>query len=99
YDAWHTIEPVREHSIMPRHYDVVGPVCESGDFLGKNRLLSVETGDLLAILSSGAYGMSMSSNYNSRLRPAEIMVDNDTCFLIRKRETFNELIQGESLAP
>jgi len=96
YDAWHTIEPVIMHRGIPvEEYDVVGPVCETGDFLGKNRPLSVRPGDLVTILSAGAYGMSMSSNYNSRPRAAEVMVDGDVCHLIRSRETFDDLIRGE----
>jgi len=80
-------------------YDVVGPVCETGDFLGKDRELVIEAGDLLAVRSSGAYGFAMSSNYNSRGRPPEVMVDGDKMYLVRCRETFADLVRGESLLP
>jgi diaminopimelate decarboxylase len=98
YDAWQEILSVKETRQAPEKlYDIVGPVCESGDFLGKNRLLAVESGDLLAIFSAGAYGFSMSSNYNSRPRAAEVLVDGDKIFLIRKRETLDELYAGEKI--
>lgn len=100
YEAWHDILPVtpRDNAIC-RNYDVVGPVCESGDFLGQARPLAVEPGDLLAVMSAGAYGMAMSSNYNTRPRAAEVMVDSQTCHLIRERESIAALYQGESLLP
>ena len=86
YDAWHEIVPVDTPATRPRVVEVVGPVCESGDFLGRSRELAVMPGDLLAILSAGAYGMAMSSNYNSRPRAAEVMVDGDRVHLVRQRE-------------
>jgi diaminopimelate decarboxylase len=100
YQAWQGIIPVNIHSSAePAVYDVVGPICETGDFLGKDRELSIKAGDLLAIRSSGAYGFSMSSNYNSRMRAAEVMVDGEQHYLVRARETFDDLIRGESLLP
>jgi diaminopimelate decarboxylase len=80
-------------------YDIVGPVCESGDWLARERELAIEQGDLLAIMSAGAYGMTMSSNYNTRGRAAEVMVDGDKVHLIRKREEPSELYRLESLLP
>jgi diaminopimelate decarboxylase len=77
----------------------VGPVCETGDFLGKDRELNLEPGDLLAVCSAGAYGFVMASNYNSRGRPAEVMVDDSQQYLIRKRETLTDLVRGEQLLP
>lgn len=100
YGAWQGIVPVdRRSDAEPALYDVVGPICETGDFLGKDRELSLSPGDLLAIRSCGAYGFSMSSNYNSRGRAAEVMVDGDRHYLVRARETFADLIRGESLLP
>ena len=100
YSAWMAIEPVAPRSDEPvLEYDVVGPVCETGDFLGKQRQLAVRPGDLLAVMSAGAYGFGMSSNYNSRPRAAEVMVDNDRFFLVRQRETIADLMRGESLLP
>ncbi len=100
YDAWQAIIPVTPRENGQQHkYDVVGPICETGDFLGKQRTLNLLEGDLLAIRSAGAYGFTMSSNYNSRARAAEIMVDGDTVHLIRKRETVAELFSGEQLLP
>ena len=96
YDAWHDIEPVRPRAdAVARAYDVVGPVCETGDFLGKGRVLAVEEGDLLAVLSAGAYGFSMSSNYNSRPRAAEVLVDGADAQLVRARESIRDLMRGE----
>jgi diaminopimelate decarboxylase len=95
YDAWHEIVAVRERDAAPARYDVVGPVCESSDVLGTDRDLAVEAGDLLAILSAGAYGMAMSSNYNSRPRPAEVMVDRGRAVLIRERESIESLFALE----
>ncbi len=89
YDAWMAITPVRAGAHAARVYDVVGPICETGDFLGKDRLLGIAAGDLLAVRSAGAYGFSMSSNYNTRPRPAEVMVDGDSTHLIRRRETLD----------
>lgn len=100
YDAWQEIVAVHPRDDGEQHqYDVVGPVCETGDFLGKDRLLNLREGDLLAVRSAGAYGFTMSSNYNSRGRAAEVMVDADKCFLIRERETVESLFQGEHLLP
>ena len=98
YDAWQKIIPVRQNNEAAETlYDIVGPVCESADFLGKNRQLAVQAGDLLAVCDAGAYGFSMSSNYNSRPRAAEVMVDGDNIFLIRKRETIKELFALEHM--
>lgn len=100
YQAWLDIQPVKPRTIgEAKPYDIVGPVCETGDFLGKNRELIIEQGDLLSVASSGAYGFTMSSNYNSRGRAPEVMVDGEHCYLIRARETFTDLIRGESLLP
>ncbi len=99
YQAWQCIEPVREHEGRPHIYDVVGPVCETGDFLGKARELVIDAGDLLAVFGSGAYGFVMSSNYNSRPRAAEVMVDGEQVFTVRQRETLTDLWRGESLLP
>jgi diaminopimelate decarboxylase len=99
YDAFHDIIPVTKRVGITRSYDVVGPVCESGDFLGRNRELALESGDLLAVMSAGAYGMSMASNYNTRPRAAEVMVDGDHAHLIREREKTENLYSGEHLLP
>ena len=100
YSAWQDIIPVREHSEADEQvYDVVGAVCETGDFLGKDRPLRLAQQDLLAIRSCGAYAFAMASNYNSRNRAAEIMVDGDKHYCVRKRERFEDQIRGESLLP
>ena len=100
YSAWQAIIPVNIVSdAVEQLWDIVGPVCETGDFLGKDRALKLAQGDLLAIRSSGAYGFSMSSNYNSRPRVAELMVDGDQVYLIREREKIAELWSGEHLLP
>lgn len=100
YQAWQQILPLQqENSANPKSWDIVGPVCETGDFLGKGRELSLNPGDTLALMSAGAYGFTMSSNYNSRGRPAEIMVDGDQYHLIREREALDDLIRGEHLIP
>ncbi|ASP47808.1 diaminopimelate decarboxylase [Cognaticolwellia beringensis] len=100
YQAWQAIIPVEQRDdVASAQYDVVGPICETGDFLGKDRALAISAGDLLAIRSAGAYGFTMSSNYNSRPRAAEVMVDGSESYLVRKRETFSQLWQGESLLP
>ena len=100
YSAWHRIENTLVQGEHPEAlYDVVGPVCETGDFLGKERRLSISEGDLLAVFSAGAYGFTMSSNYNSRNRPAEVMVEDQEAHLIRARETFEQQIAPESLLP
>ncbi|NOX09824.1 MAG: diaminopimelate decarboxylase [Gammaproteobacteria bacterium] len=100
YQAWQDIKAISKHSSAnEKTYDIVGPICESGDFLGKQRTLSITEGDRLAIYSAGAYGFTMSSNYNSRPRVAEVMVDNDQAYLIRKRETIRDLFEGETILP
>ena len=100
YSAWQKIIPVKEESTAtPRTYDVVGPVCETGDFIGKDRELAIEPTDLLAVRSAGAYGFVMASNYNSRCRPAEIMVDGDKAIVVREREKQKDLWQGEYKLP
>lgn len=99
YDAWHNIVPVAPREGPSAVYDVVGPVCETGDFLGKERELRLEEGDLLAVRSAGAYGFTMSSNYNSRPRAAEVMVDGNRMFVIRERETLDDLYRHEQLLP
>ena len=99
YEAWHDILPVTPRSSATRSYDVVGPVCETGDFLGQARPLAIEAGDLLAVMSAGAYGMAMSSNYNTRPRAVEIMVDGEQSFVIRQRETVEQLYAGETILP
>jgi len=99
YDAWHDVRPVVTGEGTPRRYEIVGPVCESGDFLAHDRLLALREGDLLAIMSAGAYGMTMSSNYNTRPRAAEIMIDGNAAYLIRERETISELMAREVLLP
>ena len=95
YDAWHDILPVQPGAAAKAEYEVVGPVCESGDFLGHARTLAVAPGDLLAVMSAGAYGMAMSSNYNSRPRAAEVLVDGDRAFVVREREGIAQLFAGE----
>jgi diaminopimelate decarboxylase len=98
YDSWHEIKCVMQNSnIKESIYDVVGPICETGDFIGKNRSLSLSEGDLLAIFSAGAYGFSMSSNYNSRPRAAEILVDGVKVHEVRRREKLEDLFGGELL--
>ncbi|REL31363.1 diaminopimelate decarboxylase [Thalassotalea euphylliae] len=100
YQAWQNIIPVEQRQDEPNiNYDIVGPICETGDFLGKDRELAIKAGDLLAVRSAGAYGFTMSSNYNSRPRVAEVMVDGDTSTLVRERETIEQLWQGEHLLP
>jgi diaminopimelate decarboxylase len=95
YDAWHQVEPVAARSTEARRYEIVGPVCESGDFLAHDRSLALQEGDLLALFSAGAYGMSMSSNYNSRPRAAEVLVDGEQVHLVRARETLASLFENE----
>jgi len=100
YSAWQDIIPARPRPDTETHrYDIVGPVCETGDFLGKERELALAAGDLLAVRSAGAYGFTMSSNYNSRPRPPELMVDGSEVHLIRARETVEDLYRGEALLP
>ncbi|MDO9387896.1 MAG: diaminopimelate decarboxylase [Thiobacillus sp.] len=97
YEAYHDIVAVNERQTAKKRYDIVGPICETGDFLGFARDLAIEEGDLLALLSAGAYGMSMASNYNSRPRAAEILIDRNEIHLIRERETQSGLMAGEWL--
>ncbi|MDX2505783.1 MAG: diaminopimelate decarboxylase [Gammaproteobacteria bacterium] len=101
YGAWQSIEPVLKlspgHNRQTKVYDVVGPICETGDFLGKERTLTIEQGDLLFVRSAGAYGFTMSSNYNSRPRVAEIMVDGNKHQVVRQRETIEQLFANESV--
>lgn len=97
YDAWQGILPVNLRNDAKKKYDIAGPVCESADFLGKDRELAIKTGDLLAVDSAGAYGFSMSSNYNSRCRPAEILISGKDMHLIRRRETIEDLFALEQI--
>lgn len=99
YQAWMAVEPVAARQGEARRYDLVGPICETGDFLAKDRELVLAEGDLLTIRSAGAYGFTMSSNYNTRGRAAEVMVDGDQAHLVRRRETVDELFAGESRLP
>jgi diaminopimelate decarboxylase len=99
YQAWMGVSAVKPRAGEGRAYDLVGPICETGDFLGKDRVLNLAEGDLLAVQSAGAYGFVMSSNYNTRGRCAEILVDGDQAFEVRRRETIAELYAGESLLP
>jgi diaminopimelate decarboxylase len=99
YQAFHAIVPVKEGSGEAVRYDVVGPVCESGDWIGHDRVLSVHSGDLLAVMSAGAYCMSMASNYNSRGRAAEVLVDGGQVHLIRERESAADQMRAERLLP
>jgi diaminopimelate decarboxylase len=98
YGAWQDIVPLRERADAMKVYDIVGPVCETGDFLGKDRRLTLAPGDLLAVRSAGAYGFTMSSNYNSRPRAAEILVDGTKAHVVRHRETIDSLFANEALA-
>jgi diaminopimelate decarboxylase len=99
YEAWHGVLPLVARNTATTRYDVVGPVCESADWLAKERDLALEQGDVIAIESAGAYSFVMAGNYNSRTRPAEVMVDGDKYYVIRQRETFTDLIRGESCLP
>ena len=99
YDAYHEILPVTVNGQNTKTYQIVGPVCETGDFLGYDRKLSLSQGDLLAVMSAGAYGMSMSSNYNTRPRAAEVMVDGDNVHIIRERESIEQLFTNERVLP
>ena len=99
YSAWQDIIPVNKKDGRSQCYDIVGPICETGDFLGKDRELILEAGDLLAVRSSGAYGFTMSSNYNTRPRVAEIMVDGDKVHVVRERETIESLYANEKILP
>ncbi|MCL4800710.1 MAG: diaminopimelate decarboxylase [Burkholderiales bacterium] len=99
YDAWHDILPVVRRAAPAGRYEVVGPVCETGDFLGRDRDLAIAEGDLLAVMSAGAYGMSMSSNYNSRPRAAEVVVDGAVVHVVRTRESVESLFALERRLP
>ena len=99
YQAWMDVVPVQPRDGAMRHYDIVGPICETGDFLAKDRELALAEGDLLAVRSAGAYGFVMSSNYNTRGRAAEVMVDGEHALEVRRRETLHELFAGESRLP
>ena len=99
YSAWQDIIPVNKKDGRSECYDIVGPICETGDFLGKDRELILDAGDLLAVRSSGAYGFTMSSNYNTRPRVAEIMVDGDKVHVVRERETIESLYANEKILP
>ena len=99
YDAYHDIQAVSPREGVASNYEIVGPVCETGDFLGHDRRLNLQEGDVLAIMSAGAYGMSMASNYNTRGRAAEVMVDVDACHLIRQREQISNLFALEKILP
>ena len=100
YSAYHQIDNIDfENSDPERLYDIVGPICETGDFLGKDRNLSANEGDVLAIHSVGAYGMTMSSNYNTRPRAPELLIDEDHAYVIRERETVEELFANERTIP
>lgn len=99
YQAWMDVTPVQPRDGEARQYDLVGPICETGDFLAKGRELVLAEGDLLAVRSAGAYGFVMSSNYNTRGRAAEVLVDGEQVFEVRRRETIEELYAGESLLP
>ncbi|WP_296231857.1 diaminopimelate decarboxylase [uncultured Pseudomonas sp.] len=99
YQAWMDVSPVQPREGEARNYDLVGPICETGDFLAKDRQLALAEGDLLAVRSAGAYGFVMSSNYNTRGRAAEVLVDGEQAYEVRRRETVQELYAGESLLP
>ena len=97
YEAWMAIEPCEQRAEDAPTWDVVGPVCESGDWLGRDRALAVQPGDVLAVLSAGAYAMAMASNYNTRPRAAEVMLDGDAVHVIREREPVADLFARERL--
>jgi diaminopimelate decarboxylase len=99
YQAWMDVQPVVQRNDVPVRYDVVGPVCESGDWLARDRDLAVAPGDLLTLLGAGAYSMAMASNYNSRARAAEVMVDGARAYCVRRRERVEDLFAGESMLP
>jgi diaminopimelate decarboxylase len=99
YQAWQQIRAVKPRNAASKKWDIVGPVCETGDCLGKDRELAIEAGDLLAMMSTGAYGFSMSSNYNTRGRAAEVIVDGDQMHLVRARETVEDMLRGEAIIP
>ena len=97
YDAWQDIQAVTPHEGESRHRDIVGPICETGDFLGKDRHLALSEGDLLAAMGAGAYGFAMASNYNTRPRAAEVMVSGESLHLVGQREALSELWQRERI--
>ena len=97
YQSEMKIESVISNSCEEKIYEIVGPVCESGDFLGKNRLMSIKSGDILCLIDAGAYGFAMASNYNSRYRPPEIIISNQKLIMVRKRESFEDITRNESL--
>jgi diaminopimelate decarboxylase len=97
YEAWMAVQPVAQRDSKRITYDIVGPVCESGDWLARGRELAVQPGDLLAMMTAGAYGFTMASNYNTRGRPAEVIVDGDKVHLVRRREEPQELFALETL--
>ena len=99
YKAWHNIVPVTYSEVVPNVYDIVGPICETSDFLGKDRSLSIKVNDLLMVCSAGAYGFSMSSNYNSRPRAAEVIVDGKNFYVVRSRENLTDLFKSETILP
>jgi diaminopimelate decarboxylase len=99
YDAWHGVEPVEPHAGDARCWQVVGPVCESGDFLARDRELALSPGDLIAVRGAGAYAFAMSSNYNSRPRACEVMVDGRRVHVVRTREALDDLYARESVLP
>ena len=97
YDAWHSVEAVTPREPGNTTYDIVGPICESGDWLARDRKLSLQQGDLLAIMSAGAYAFTMASQYNTRPRAAEVMVDGSEAHLVRPREQLESLYAGETI--
>ena len=99
YDAFHGVRALRPRAGDPTPYDIVGPVCESADWLARQRPLAIQQGDVLAVESAGAYSMAMASNYNTRARAAEVMVDGDNYYVVRQRETLDDLLRGESTLP
>ncbi|QVQ25559.1 diaminopimelate decarboxylase [Achromobacter deleyi] len=99
YDAFHGVQPLHPRAGDATEYDIVGPVCETADWLARKRLLAIRQGDVLAVESAGAYSMAMASNYNTRGRPAEVMVDGDRYYVVRQRETLADLLRGESMLP
>ena len=99
YEAWHGLRALRPRGGDATEYDIVGPVCESADWLARQRVLALEQGDVLALESAGAYGMTMAGNYNTRPRAAEVMVDGDHYHVVRQRETLDDLLRGESTLP
>ena len=97
YGAWHDVQPVQRHEVTPMSWDVVGPVCETADFIARDRDLALEPGVLLAVRTAGAYGFVQSSNYNSRVRPPEVLVDGDAFAIARQRESINDLLRLEAV--